>query len=329
MRTLKGQIRYFNMCIIDKNKVLETPVKDILFILKQRLDAHNIDKLNDIHIHGDNALITCPHHKGGVESTPSCSILLVDKGKIPAGTVNCFACGYKANLVKFVADCFDISYRGATEWLLNFVNYSFISDIRDVDILNFDSHVDNNYSELPKVTIEELRSYDYIHPYMFKRHLNDWAINKFEIGYDRQKDALTFPVYVNGDCLFIARRYVKYKRFDMPKIHPKPIYGVDYLTDDEVVVCESIFNAITCWMYGRQAIALFGTGSNEQIEQLKNLPQRKIILALDGDEAGKNGINKILNKVDNKIITVLKTPEDGRDINDLTKEEFDSLEEMF
>ena len=82
-------------------------------------------------------------------------------------------------------------------------------------------------------------------------------------------------------------------------------------------------------MYGRQAIALFGTGSSEQIEQLKNLPQRKIILALDGDEAGKNGINKILNKVDNKIITVLKTPEDGRDINDLTKEEFDSLEEMF
>ena len=62
MRILKGQIRYFNMCIIDKNKVLETPVKDILFILKQQLDAHNIDKLKDIHIHGDNALITCPHH---------------------------------------------------------------------------------------------------------------------------------------------------------------------------------------------------------------------------------------------------------------------------
>ena len=38
---------------------------------------------------------------------------------------------------------------------------------------------------------------------------------------------------------------------------------------------------------------------------------------------------KLFNGLTNKIVTILKTPEDGRDINDLSKEEFDSLEESF
>lgn len=114
----------------------------------------------------------------------------------------------------------------------------------------------------------------------------------------------------------------------MPAMVEKPIYGLDYVTDSEIIVCESIINALTCWVYGKQAVALFGTGSSKQIETLKNIPPRKIILALDGDEAGRKGTEKIKKALTNKIVTTLKVP-DGKDINDLTREEFYKLEESF
>lgn len=48
---------------------------------------------------------------------------------------------------------------------------------------------------------------------MFKRKLSLDIIKKFDVGYDKNTDALTFPVYVNNNCLFVAKRYIKYKRF--------------------------------------------------------------------------------------------------------------------
>ena len=161
-----------------------------------------------------------------------------------------------------------------------------------------------------------------------KKKYNSDIIEKFEVGYSPTERCVTFPVYYNGKCLFVAKRKVDYKRFIMPKIEPKPIYGIDYLTGDEVIVCESIFNALTCYVYGKEAVALFGTGSEYQIELLNKLPQRKIVLALDGDDAGRKGSKRIARLLKNKIVTFLNLP-DGKDINDLTKEEFESLEEEF
>jgi DNA primase len=59
------------------------------------------------------------------------------------------------------------------------------------------------------------------------------------------------------------------------------------------------------------------------------LPYRKIILALDPDDAGEKGTKRIANKLNQyKIVTKLKIP-NGKDINDLSKEEFDNLQEIF
>ena len=314
-------------CIIDDNKVIDTPIKDIIEALRQQVEASGINKLKNIIYKSTDAIVTCPIHKNGNENTPACYISLVDKGSVVAGTVHCFGCGYRANIVRFVADCLDISYRNATEWLLGICDYSFAELKRDVPSLEMDNVPTNNYDSLPHIGIEELKQYDYIHPYMFKRKLTDSVIQKFEVGYDPKEDALTFPVYVDGRCLFVAKRRVKYKQFLMPKIEPKPIYGLDYLTDDDVIVCESVINALTCWSYGKQAIALFGTGSEYQIEKLKELPQRKIILALDPDDAGRAGARKIRKSLSgSKIIMEYNIPK-GKDINDLTEEEFKNLEE--
>ena len=323
------------MPLVVDNKVIKTPIKNILERLQEELVFANINKLSKISFKGNEAIIQCPRHKGGQENNPSCGVLLEDKvcrdytGKkreVPAGTVHCFSCGYKAGMVKLIADCLGTTFREATEWLLGFADYEYADESRNIYTLDF-SVEPPVYADVPRVTVEELKKYDYIHPYMFQRKLTDEVIQKFEVGYDPATDSLTFPVYVDGECLFVSRRKVKYKYFSLPDISPKPLYGVDYLTDNEVIVCESVINALTCWVYGKQAIALFGTGSDYQIEKLQELPQRKIILALDPDIYGERGAKKIRRALTGKIVTQYVLPK-GKDINDLTKEEFEKLKEI-
>lgn len=308
--------------VVDKNKVINTPIEKIIELLRQQLFLSHIDRLNTIEHKTTGLRFTCPFHSDGHERTPSCEILLEDKGDTPAGTVHCFGCGYKSGLVKFIADCLNTTYRQATEWLLNISNYSLLEAIRDIPDLEL---VDNNNVKfVPQVTLDELRSYDFIHPYMFQRKLTDEIIKKFEIGYDPKSDALTFPVYVNGECLFVAKRRVKFKRFDMPKMEQKPIYGLDYVTSNEVIICESVIDALYLWSLGYQAIALFGTGSDYQLDLLTKIKQRKVIIATDGDEAGNKAAKRIASKLQDKIVMRLAVPKD-KDVNDLTKEEIDYL----
>lgn len=307
------------------NRNILTPVKTILDNLQQELRVRRIDKLNIIDYKASEAVIQCPIHKNGKENRPSCGVTLYDTEKVSAGICHCFTCGYSANITKLIADCLNVSYRKANEWLFDFAEYEYVEDIRDVNFITDKEEIEDEIKSV--VTMEELKKYDFIHPYMFKRKLTDEIIEKFEVGYDKDTNCLTFPVYINGECRFIARRSVWGKMFFMPQMKNKPIYGLDYLTDSEVIICESVINALTCWGYGKQAMALFGTGSEYQLEQLKKLSQRKVILALDSDEAGRKGAKRIREALSDKIIREYNIPS-GKDINDLTKEEFDELEEM-
>ncbi|MBO7696680.1 MAG: toprim domain-containing protein [Methanobrevibacter sp.] len=324
-------------CVIDYNKVIVTPIHRIIDMLQQQLYVSHINKLSHVQYKSMNARITCPIHKGGLENTPSCDILLQDRESvgsngekivIPAGTVHCFSCGYNASLVRFISDCLNISYRKSVDWLLGFVDYEILEEQRDIgDNIFKEKHIYNNYNDLPIITNDVLKEFDYFHPYMYQRKLTDDIIEKFEVGYYPKEEVLTFPVYVNGQCLFVAKRKVKYKKFIMPKVEPKPIYGLDYVENEkEVYITESIINALTLWSYGLKAIALFGTGSKYQIDMLNNVNIRKYILCLDGDEAGINGRNRLIRGLKDKIVTYIEVPKD-KDINDLTKEEFFSLEE--
>lgn len=68
---------------------------------------------------------------------------------------------------------------------------------------------------------------------------------------------------------------------------------------------------------------------HEAIKQLRELPCRKLILATDNDEAGLKARARIRKNVTNKIITEYVLPKGKKDINELNKEEFKNLEEVF
>lgn len=331
------------MFYVNKNPILASEL-EVLNELKTQLALNGIQRFAEFKPGPRNIQFNCPIHAGGQERKPSCGISTVNKEEVPAGTVHCFTCGYTATLEQMISHCFGKDDDGVfgREWLIkNFLTIS-IENRKDIilDLQRGNNKITNNY-----ITEEELDSYRYYHPYMYKRRLTDEVIEQFGVGYDNHfelKDkfgkvknvlrCLTFPVRdINGNTLFIARRSVDIKFFHYPEGINKPVYGLYELPKDakEVIVCESILNALTCYVYGKPAVALLGLGTEYQYEQLRKLGCRKIITALDPDAAGQRAtarLKKALNG--SKLVTSYIIPE-GKDINDLEKEEFENLQELF
>ena len=307
------------------NKIINTPIIEIMNTLRADLHKHGIMKLKDMKQSGDDLQITCPIHKDGNESRPSAGVLLQDKGDTPAGFCHCFVCQYNATLPKLISDCFNVQDNGefGKVWLLtNFAN----DDFQERESFN----VQERHKVKPReyVSESELEQYRYYHPYMYKRKLTDEIISKFDVGYDRNTDCITFPTNDEyGNCLFITRRSVNTKFFNYPKNVEKPVYGLDKIPTSckSVIICESILNALTCWVYGYPAVALLGLGTEHQYQILKRSGIRRFVLGFDGDDAGDRGARNFIKSFGKDYSIKTLTLPRGKDINDLTKEEFEEL----
>lgn len=313
---------------------------EILNTIKQQVyEQQGREILRKIKRSGNNIMVCCPVHNEGQERRPSCGILTTQVKDKPAGTYNCFACHSAGSFEMFVAQCFqsnDPSF--GAKWLMdNFVT----GETYERPDLNIDFSRDTKKKEnITFVTEEELSKYRYYHPYMWKRKLTKEIVEKYDIGYQKDyvfsedwkpTEVITFPVRdKNGNCLFVARRSIYGKTFFLPQNIEKPIYGIYELPKNcnNVVICESVFNALTCVAYGRPALAMFGTGDSNQYEVLNNLPIRHYTLGLDPDKAGTSGTYKLKRALKGKLLTKLVIPT-GKDINDLSYQEFIVLPEIF
>lgn len=306
-----------------------TSLTDILGELRNQLKLNGIQLLGTIRDTPDNVMVSCPYHKGGQERRPSAGI------HKDTGTFHCFACGETHSLPEVISFCFgkedDIVGAFGWTWLLkNFLTIS-VEDRRPIQ-LNLDRNRDKPVQTF--VSEEELDSYRQYHPYMWQRKMTPETVEIFDIGYDTATKCLTFPVRdVNGNTLFIARRSVQSKFFNYPNGSVKPVYGLYELYHfanpfpSAVIVCESMIDAITCWVYGKYAVALNGLGDELQFRQLENLPCRKLILATDNDSAGQKARARLRANIRGKLITEYILPAGKKDINDLTEEEFNRLPE--
>ena len=321
--------------------VSQVRANDIQYIQKQ------IDTSKDIQI-------CCPYHNGGMERKPSAGIRKSD------GLFHCFACNEVHSLPEVISYCFgyENDLVGAVGWRWLIRNFSTVQveERKDVELdlernkdnrkhrnLSIDidrgSNIDNDTDRNNPgyVTEEELDGYRYTHPYMYERKLTDEIIELFDIGYDKNSRCLTFPVRdINGNCLFIARRSVDTKFFNYPQGVEKPVYGIYELhkqqdSYSEIIVCESMIDALTCWVYGKPAVALNGLGNELQFKQLRQLPCRKLILATDADDRGMAARQRIRKRLqDRKLITeYVWNKQEAKDINDMTESQFNRLQEVF
>lgn len=326
----------------------DVEVLDVVTELKEQLSANGIELFSRFFDSGDNVMVCCPYHKGGQERRPSAGIRKSD------GLLHCLACGKTAGLDEMIANCFGYDdpvwgYR----WLIHNFSTVKIEDRKDIELdFSRGGAIDPTCNRRTVVPESELDGYRYNHPYLYQRGLTDEIIGLFDIGYDRDTNSITFPVRSwdgedFGKCLFVAKRSIPTKRFDLPKDLDKPLYGLyeiqnmlthDYSSNattgvigfEEIYVCEGLFDCLRLWCNGNCAVAGFGCLYSEyQLKLLQELPTRKLILAFDNDNAGRDGAQRVRKAVRNKLITEVILPEGRKDIGECTDEEIKSLSEVF
>lgn len=300
------------------NRAINT---DAFNILNQIRDETGGNYLHDIKNTGSTYMVTCPFHGDHHEKHPSCGVFDENYGTFKCGDYHCFACGATGNIITLVATCFENNQEFAREWLRERFANTLIET--RVDLPLFDS--------TKKEFIDEsvLRAYDTYHPYMTDRRITEECRKKYKIGFNPLHNSLTFPVWDEHDNLvMITERSVNTKQFYIPKGIEKPVYLLNFLKNKNVktlYVCESQINTLTLCGYGYDAVGLIGTGSKHQYQILNKCGIRHFCLALDGDKAGRKGIYRFINNINSNImISVIPLPE-GKDVNDISKEEFDNL----
>lgn len=318
------------------NHVILDDTQDILIELRKQLELNGVKRFAKFIDSGNNIQTNCPFHKEGQERKPSFGI---NKN---TGECHCFGCGWSGTLSEMISNCFgkdDFGVYG-NKWLIrNFLSVA-VESRPDIDV-DFYRRKKITSETKKYISEQELDSYRYTHPYMYKRKLTDEIIDLFDIGYDKNTECITFPNRdINGNCLFIARRSVKTKFFNYPQDVEKPVYGlyecnicaktIKNWFPNEIIICESMLDALTCWVYGKYAVALNGTGNENQFKTLRNMPNRKFILATDMDEAGLKARERIRQSLGNKLVTEYVWDINvAKDINDMSKEYFESLKEVF
>ena len=326
--------------MIINNIQFNCELSDIIEELQVQLRLNDIPLIQKTIDTNNDIMIQCPYHGNGQERKPSAGIKKTD------GTFHCFACGEVHSLTEVISYCFghyeDVFGSFGWRWLnKNFATVA-VEERKEIEIdfsrnnhyvRNSDSSSDSIRDNF--VGEEELDRYRYYHPYWRKRGITDEdIIELFDLGYDADTNCITMPVRdEDGRVLFVARRSVRTKYFNYPRGVEKPLYGLYELQQrdfpDEVIICESMIDALTAWQFGKPAVALNGLGTELQFKQLRELPCRKLILATDNDEAGRQARKRIKKNVTNKIITEYEFPDGVKDLNDLKDEGFDRLVEVF
>ena len=333
--------------------IIQTSTEDVINTLRFDLAQKGLNRFAIVRRNGENLQSNCPFHKNGQERKPSFGV----NGEIDK--CHCFSCSWSGTIEEMISELYGYQDDGkfGKRWLIKRFNTVEIETrpnimegfnygrnnitIRNKSIFGVSPNLyrdkqreqdtGDNQRGIKEITEEELDKYRYIHPYLYERGLTDEIIERFDIGYDRERKEITFPVRdIEGRCVFVAGRSVERKFFRLPKGIDKPIYCADKFrtgTYRTAYITESFLNCLTCWKYDKPAMATIGTGNQKQYEILNKLPVREYILAFDPDEAGRKATERFRKNVHGKIIKELVYT-DNRDINDL-QEEFLSCKIVF
>lgn len=310
------------MKLIINHRHIKSSIKEILSKVK---DATGF--LDDIQERKENVICTCPFHNDGHEKKPACYVKSTIDGELEYGTFHCFACGESGRLPKLIAKCFNCSFTEAEKWLTDNFGNVYVEDLEYLP--KIESEQITNFLPESILNSFEYDNKEALNYLINKRHLKKEVLDKFKIGFEKSTNSVTFPCRdEHGNLVGIFKRNIYTKFFTIPKIEPKPIFLLDNAIKngyDEVVVCESQINALTLEGWGFHSIALFGTGSDAQYSILSKSGIRKYILAFDGDLAGDIGAKRFSLNVKNAVFEKINIPK-GKDVNDLTFEEFCMLQ---
>lgn len=311
---------------IDNHYIIRTPLIEVINLLRLHLTNGKLKEVKAYHEGDANITLTCPHHKNGLEKEAACNVYVGDDDKVAYGYFRCWVCDEQGSFIKFVAECFDSTEEYAKQWLIkNFGEYSALG----IDLGNDIQIGKSQAKKLTKYCDKSiLDTYQSWHPYLAKRKLSRRTCEAFKVKYDPATRQIVFPCFdVNGNLLMAPTRSIETKTFYIPKDIKKPVYCLDFIEKKQlktVIITEGPFDCLTAYEYGYPAIATLGRLSPEQVDKINHSCITTLYVMFDNDQAGHEFAVTLKSMLDKRILTVdVKIPAGKKDINDLSKEEFE------
>lgn len=307
------------------NYIIETDLETILNEL--RLELFN-GKLKDIKAKGDNLVVTCPHHDGGHESKPACSVYIGDDEDKEYGMVNCFVCGFKGPFWALVAEACDTSIEKAKSWLIKRYGVLAYEKLDLGDDIRLPAYTGSFRRKKRTINSDsELSNYQSYCPYLAKRKLTRATCENFNVKYDSQYRQVVFPCYDEyGSLLMTPKRSIDTKVFYIDEGKEKPVYCLDRIIKNRTttaIVTEGPFDTLLANQYGFPTIGTFGNPSDEQIDKISKSCIQILYMMFDNDAAGRSFAAKLRDRLDKRILLVdVKIPNPYKDIGELDYETF-------
>lgn len=280
-----------------ENKLLSVYQLDIELVLKdlraywleRSASRYNASAFSKVTNKGENIMFLCPFHDDG--DHPACGI----ERHYPY-RFNCFGCGVKGSLEQLVSHAIGFpDKRLGMQFVMK--NYLVVAsrqrDPIDIESILDDDNEKDRFRSLPE---EEVATFTRKrHPYIYDRGFSERTINKYEIGFDEEAQAITVPIRTStGLVRFIKRRFVARKSFlNEQGIKKKDIiYGLYYLIKaqkpiTEIYLNESETDTMSCYEACLPAVAILGRVLFiEQIRELVRAGIKRVNLFFDNDKAG-------------------------------------------
>lgn len=267
---------------------------------------------------------SCPFHKSGQERNPSFWI------SRSSGNWGCFSCHvYGKNLREL------LSQLGAGVTKINVLLEGAEEDAkktRELDLARRKAKARSSFKGVYGLPESLLGVYDFLPAEMIEAGFDEDLLRKFDIGYDRNRDRVTFPIRdIFGNLLGISGRnkegvhpkykiYSGWKQFE-GKWYPgelgdmfpgyksddvkNHLWGAHLTYDDlfnnrfrELILVEGYKACLRMWQSDwTYTNALMGSALTAQQERIVRRTGADIWVLMDNDNAGRNAAEKISKKL--------------------------------
>ena len=263
-------------------------------------------------ITGTSVMICCPFHS---DSTPSCGINISGDTGIPFGYFHCLGCGEKGHWNK-IAEKLGLPLLKRGDFKITSYRQKnreqFLAKERSLkDIITKDFKCSQMYSRWKEDT--NWRT-------IKGRLLNKLAFNIFDV--ERGAQFVLLPVYVDNELRgsvkalmnkSVEKKESSYYTSKGTWIKSYGLFPYDYVHElikergyNCVVLCEGPRDCLKLLQYGIPALAILGakTWTAKKRNLILGLPINKVIILMDGDNAGRSAARTIKEDLKNKIEVV-------------------------
>lgn len=245
---------------------------------------------------------------------------------------HCFRCDVSGDFVGFISDREGISYKEAYKRLSNpkydakkiIERFKKVKKVEDIDYSTLDINLVSDCFSLEDKP-EGITKQNYINT--LNKFVKDRKIpEKLYIAHSgRYKGRIIIPVWDRDKLVYFQGRAISdaiEPKYLNPKVDKKGIIFNyhNFSPDKSIILCEGLIDAMM--VDNNQGTSVLGTSvDKETIDNLIDLTDENIIIALDNDNAARKKINTMIEKeknIPNKVKFFLM-PDKYKDIKDLNE----------